>query len=239
MGAQRQFVDYSLRRRALLKEVYAGRVGTYEVCDASPYLRSAAKFHGEPTEDRCPVCRRENLTHVHYIYGDELKTSAGQARRKVELDPLAATFGEFQVYVVEVCRGCGWNHLVAQYLLGREVDVQESAPTGNLAGAGRPNLGGAGRAGSSRPGVNRAGTTRPAGNLIGGDLPGGDLLGGAGGDLRGGAGRDLRGGAGRDLRGGAGGDLLGGAGAGRRGGTGGGRRGGTVTRSKRGRGADE
>jgi len=22
--------------------------------------------------------------------------------------------------VVEVCRGCGWNHLVEQYLLGRD-----------------------------------------------------------------------------------------------------------------------
>jgi hypothetical protein len=119
MRTQRQFVDFALRRRSLLREVYAGRVGTYEVCDASPYLRSAAKFHGEPTETRCPVCRRENLTHVHYVYGDELKQSAGQARRKAELPVLAMTFGEFHVYVVEVCQGCGWNHLVAQFLLGR------------------------------------------------------------------------------------------------------------------------
>ena len=119
MRTQRQVVDYALRRRALLREVYAGRVGTNEVCDASPYLISAAKFHGEPTENRCPVCRRENLTHVHYIYGDELRQSAGQARRKAELSVLAMTFGEFRVYVVEVCRGCSWNHLVEQYLLGR------------------------------------------------------------------------------------------------------------------------
>jgi hypothetical protein len=26
---------------------------------------------------------------------------------------------EFQVYVVEVCCGCGWNHLVEQFILGR------------------------------------------------------------------------------------------------------------------------
>ncbi|HZN17350.1 MAG TPA: DUF5318 domain-containing protein [Micromonosporaceae bacterium] len=120
MRTQRQVVDFSLRRRALLREVYSGRVGAYEVCDASPYLKSAAKFHGEPTEVRCPVCRRENLTHVHYIYGDELKQSAGQARTKAELPVLALTFREFQVYVVEVCRSCGWNHLVEQYVLGRD-----------------------------------------------------------------------------------------------------------------------
>jgi uncharacterized protein DUF5318 len=119
MRTQRQVVDYSLQKRALLRDLYAGRVGTYEVCDASPYLISAARFHGDPTQVRCPVCRRENLTHVHYIYGDELRQSAGQARAKVELPVLAMTVQEFQVYVVEVCRGCGWNHLVEQYLLGR------------------------------------------------------------------------------------------------------------------------
>jgi hypothetical protein len=111
-------IDYSLRRRAVLRELQAGRVGTYEVCDASPYLLSAARFHGEATEQRCPVCRRENLTYVHYIYGDELKQSAGQARSRAELALLARTAREVQVYVVEVCRGCHWNHLVEQFLLG-------------------------------------------------------------------------------------------------------------------------
>jgi hypothetical protein len=127
MRTQRQVVDFSLRRRALLREVLSGRVGTYEVCDASPYLKSAAKFHGEHTEQRCPVCRRENLTLVHYIYGDELKQSSGQARRLAELPVLAMTLREFNVYVVEVCRGCGWNHLVEQFLLGR--DGLEDGPT--------------------------------------------------------------------------------------------------------------
>jgi rubredoxin len=125
MRTQRQVVDYALRRRALLREVYSGRVGTYEVCDASPYLRSAARFHGEPTDVRCPVCRREHLTNVHYIYGEELKTSAGQARRLSELPRVAATYHEVRVYVVEVCRGCGWNYLVEQFVLDRE------GPTGS------------------------------------------------------------------------------------------------------------
>jgi hypothetical protein len=139
MRTQRQVVDYSLRRRSLLRELYSGRVGTNEVCDASPYLKSAAKFHGEPTEDHCPVCRRENLTQVHYIYGDELKQSAGQARRKAELPVLAMTLREFRVYVVEVCRGCGWNHLVEQYLLGR--DGIEAADAVGANGAGGAPVG--------------------------------------------------------------------------------------------------
>jgi hypothetical protein len=120
MRAQRQLVDYSLRRRALLREVYAGLVSTYEVCDASPYLKNAARYHGDPTEVRCPICRRENLTLVHYIYGDELRQAGGQARRRAELPALAAGLRELQVYVVEVCRACDWNLLVQQYLLGGE-----------------------------------------------------------------------------------------------------------------------
>src|SRR3954447_7372212 len=133
MRTQRQIVDYSLRRRALLREVFSGRVGTYEVCDASPYLKSAAKFHGEPTDDRCPVCRKENLTLVHYIYGDELKQSAGQARRLAELPVLAMTLREFQVFVVEVCQACAWNHLIQQYLLGRDALNTDELPQGAAA----------------------------------------------------------------------------------------------------------
>jgi hypothetical protein len=151
MRTQRQVVDYSLRRRALLREVHSGRVGTYEVCDASPYLKSAAKFHGEVTEDRCPVCRRENLTHVHYVYGDELKQSAGQARRPAELPVMAMTFREFQVYVVEVCRSCGWNHLVEQYLLGRDGITGPPAEAADAVGANAPaGGGGSGRGGRPR-----------------------------------------------------------------------------------------
>jgi hypothetical protein len=135
MRTQRQVVDYSLQKRALLRDLYAGRVGTYEVCDASPYLKSAARFHGEPTDVRCPVCRRENLTLVHYIYGDELKQSAGQARTRAELPVLAMTLREFQVYVVEVCRGCGWNHLIEQFLLGRDGLARDGVARDGLADA--------------------------------------------------------------------------------------------------------
>jgi hypothetical protein len=117
---QRQLVDYALQRRAVLSDVRAGRVGTMEVCDASPYLVRAAKFFGERSETPCPVCRRENVWYVHYIYGDELKHAAGQARPRAELAILAMAYREFDVYVVEVCRVCDWNHLTQKYTLGRD-----------------------------------------------------------------------------------------------------------------------
>jgi hypothetical protein len=111
-------VDYALQRRALLAEVYAGRVGVSEVCDANPYLLRAAKFHGEPSSVTCPVCRKEPLTQVSWVYGDELKHASGSARATAELATMAAMFKEFTVYVVEVCRTCSWNHLVQSYVLG-------------------------------------------------------------------------------------------------------------------------
>ncbi len=136
MRTQRGTVDYSLAKRALLRDFYANRVGVYDICDASPYLKSAARFHGDPTEERCPICRRENLTHVNYVYGDELKSSAGQARSGAELPLLAMTLREFQVYVVEVCRGCGWNHLIEQYVLGRADPGGEDDKSSGSVGTG-------------------------------------------------------------------------------------------------------
>lgn len=118
MQNQRQIVDYALQRRALLADVYSGRVSTMDVCDATPYLLTAAKFHGQPTDVACPVCRRVAVTHVNWVYGDELKHAAGSARAPDELERMANLFAEFTVYVVEVCRSCGWNHLVRSYVLG-------------------------------------------------------------------------------------------------------------------------
>jgi hypothetical protein len=113
-------VDYSLQRRAVLADVYSGRTGLFEVCDASPYLSRAAKYHGEATEVACPVCRKDRLTIVHYVYGDHLGPIAGQAKTQPELARMDAAQEEFSVYAVEVCRGCGWNHLNASYVLGSE-----------------------------------------------------------------------------------------------------------------------
>ncbi|MBK1784629.1 DUF5318 domain-containing protein [Prauserella cavernicola] len=118
MRNQRQVVDYALQRRALLAEFHSGRVSTMDVCDATPYLLRAAKFHGQSSETSCPVCRKEAVTLVSWVYGDELKHVAGSARGPEELERMANLFAEFTVYVVEVCRSCRWNHLVQSYVLG-------------------------------------------------------------------------------------------------------------------------
>jgi len=115
---RRSVVDYGLARRATLASVFSGRTTVTDVCDAHPYLLRAAKFHGEPTDRACPICRNAKLTHVTYVYGDELGRYEGRVKQAPDLAEMAAEYAEFQVYVVEVCQSCAWNHLASSYVLG-------------------------------------------------------------------------------------------------------------------------
>ena len=119
MRTQRSVIDYSLARRATLVELFSGRASTMDVCDAHPYLLRAAKYHGEPADTTCPVCKKEPLTHVTYVYGDALKASSGHVWATEQLPALEREYDELRVYVVEVCRTCGWNHLDQSYVIGR------------------------------------------------------------------------------------------------------------------------
>jgi hypothetical protein len=81
-------VDYALARRATLTAFRHGQVHRDEVCDAQPY-------------------------------GDCFPSGAtGRARGRRELRELAGELPDFSVFVVEVCLGCGWNHLVTSFVLG-------------------------------------------------------------------------------------------------------------------------
>lgn len=116
----RQIVDYALQRRVLLADVAAGRVPGSEARDAGVYLLQAAAYHGRPMAAPCPLCRKESLVHVSWIFGDRLGQAAGSARSTAEIDRLAEAVAEFTVHVVEVCRSCRWNHLVQSYVLGTD-----------------------------------------------------------------------------------------------------------------------
>lgn len=121
-------VDYALQRRALLTGVRSGRIGVAEVCDAHPYLLRAAQYHGEPSGQDCPICRADRLTHVRYVYGEDLRHVSGQAKTAAELDRLEGTGRGFSVYTVEVCRTCTWNHLVTSYQVGAKPELARAAP---------------------------------------------------------------------------------------------------------------
>jgi hypothetical protein len=114
----RRFVSYSLQRRAALHALRRGSVSGDEVCDAHPHLLLAATHHGEPISRRCPVCRRPRLALLRYVYSDELGQYSGRLRTAGEVVTMAGEYGHLSVYVVEVCRDCRWNHLMASYVVG-------------------------------------------------------------------------------------------------------------------------
>jgi hypothetical protein len=118
-AAARSVVDYTLARRTTLHALATGRVSTDEVCDAQTYLVRAARYHGESTGECCPVCKREGLRQVTYTYGECFgATGNGRAHAVRDLAGLADAYPEFNVYLVEVCGDCRWNHLLAAYVLG-------------------------------------------------------------------------------------------------------------------------
>jgi hypothetical protein len=128
---QRQVVDYALARRALLVQLSRGQLTAADVCDAHPDLQRAARYHGENTDVGCPICRKTRLTRVTYAYGDELQHASGRARSSRTLDALAQRYSNIRIYVVEVCRSCGWNHLTVSYLTGTAASDDATAGSGS------------------------------------------------------------------------------------------------------------
>jgi hypothetical protein len=138
----RQYVDYALVRQSTLQDLRTGYVTTTDVCDPHPDLIRAAKHHGEASTRTCPVCRHgdagfgnrldprlgvnggpglttpSSLVLLHYAYGEELGQFSGRIHSHAGVTELSRDAGNVKVYVVEVCVSCGWNHLVASYVVG-------------------------------------------------------------------------------------------------------------------------
>jgi hypothetical protein len=115
-------VDYTLQRRAVLREFRSGTRSRLDLCDAHPELMRAARYVGTRLAGECPVCEKVDLRLVSYVYGDGLRRHNANGRcvtDTAELERLGSKVDEFTCYEVEVCPDCSWNHLSRSYLLGR------------------------------------------------------------------------------------------------------------------------
>jgi len=108
-------VDYTFAKRALLREFRTGMLSRLEVCDAHPELLRAAKYVGHKTYRQCPVCRKEDLRLLAYVYADDLRADNGRVWELSEALNVAAAHRGGACYVVEVCTNCSWNHLAQAY----------------------------------------------------------------------------------------------------------------------------
>ena len=116
----RRHVDYALARRAVLRDLRAGRRDRTDVCDAHPELIRAGRHVGEEAPGDCPVCGSGELRLVSYVYGDKLRQANGRCiSGPRELAKLESRHEEFSRYIVEVCVACRWNHLHRHELHGR------------------------------------------------------------------------------------------------------------------------
>lgn len=117
--APRRIIDYTLQRRAALASLVLVATGASDHLDPHPHLLRAAKNHGVPAGDTCPWCKsKDGLVTLNYAYGDELGPYSGRLRTQTDLLDMATKHGQFRVYLVEVCKSCGWNHLRRSYVLG-------------------------------------------------------------------------------------------------------------------------
>ena len=110
-------VDYTLAKRALIRNFNRGLLAQPDICDAHPELLRAAKYLGEHASRPCPVCRNYDLRLLAYVYADGLKANNGRAFVVHEGLALAAKQRGGACYVVEVCMGCSWNHLAEAFLV--------------------------------------------------------------------------------------------------------------------------
>jgi hypothetical protein len=116
-------IDYTLAKRALLRDARIGVLGLTDLCDAHPELMRAARHVGEPTRNDCPVCGREKLVLLAYVYGETLKADSGRVWSIETGLKLAAAHPGACCYVVEVCRTCHWNHLREAFTARRTAAV--------------------------------------------------------------------------------------------------------------------
>lgn len=111
-------VDYRLAKAATLRAWRSGQLGRHEVCDAQRELQRNAEFCGQPTDRPCPVCESTSVVEVTYVFGSRLPKHGRCVTTRAEMQRLQHRISVSTGYVVEVCTGCGWNHLVRRFTLG-------------------------------------------------------------------------------------------------------------------------
>jgi hypothetical protein len=112
-------IEYVLARESIVREFRRGRLSRLDVCDAQPELIRVASNLGRPTEVECPICADSKLVHVTFAFGPRLPPSGMPIASPAEFAKIAGARSEIVCYIVEVCTGCRWNHLVRTLAAGR------------------------------------------------------------------------------------------------------------------------
>jgi hypothetical protein len=117
-GGAGAVIDYRLTRQSVIAQFRKGRLSRLDVCDAHPELRRAASMASRPTDEACPICEEASVALVTYAFGPRLPAGGRCITSAREIAKLARGRAQITCYVVEVCPGCGWNHLTRAFQVG-------------------------------------------------------------------------------------------------------------------------
>lgn len=107
-------ISHRLERAQVLRAWRAGRKKREALQDADFLLLAAAQHHGSPVDQPCPMCEKQTLRVLLWVYGEELGRKSGSARSLEEITQYASEGRTFSVHTVEVCSTCKWNHLLEE-----------------------------------------------------------------------------------------------------------------------------
>jgi hypothetical protein len=105
-------IDYRMVRRAFIERVRNGDVSLREACDAERDLLRAARHYGTARRTPCPLCARDSLRNVTYLFGPRLPKSGRCITSNSELRDFDRRTEHYTAYTVEVCTECEWHHLL-------------------------------------------------------------------------------------------------------------------------------
>ena len=99
--SQLNVIDYTLAKRALLRDAQAGLQSVNELCDAHPELMRAARNMGEATPRESPICEDAEVVLVTFAFGSRLPAHGRCVGGRDELIKLARPLGVTGTVVVE------------------------------------------------------------------------------------------------------------------------------------------
>src|SRR4029453_13316212 len=108
-SAELGVIDYTLAKRALIRDAPPGLLSVADLGDPPPELMRAAKHVGEATTSDCPVCGRDKLVLLAYVFGASLRRNSGRVWPIQTGLRLTAAHPDSSCSVVGACRSCPWN----------------------------------------------------------------------------------------------------------------------------------
>ena len=104
MWSQRSVIDYSLHGERRWRPCSTAAPPRWTTSATPTPTRCAPPSTTASRPPACPVCRKPELRHLSYVFGDELGQFSGRIKSRAEIEAMAREHGEIRVYVSRSAR---------------------------------------------------------------------------------------------------------------------------------------